>query len=35
MSVGGVLALPQPAIQKDGDNPASGEDLAVTHRLPE
>ena len=35
VSVGGVLALSQPAIEEDGDNPASGEDLAVTHRLPE
>ena len=32
---GGVSASPPPAIQEDGDNPALGEDLAVTHRLPE
>ena len=33
--VGSVSASPQPAVREDDQNPALGEDLAVTHRLPE
>ena len=35
LSVGSVNASPQPAVREDGHSPALGEDLAVTHRLPE
>ncbi len=35
VSVGSVSASPQPAVREDCHSPAVGEDLAVTHRLPE